>query len=61
MIDAVRSDGGDVERSGDDATAAYLSSLIAAERPTVASFLRSQGYHTAVIGKWHDSKSGGGR
>lgn len=27
--------------------------LIAADRPTVASFLKTQGYHTAIIGKWH--------
>ena len=27
--------------------------LIARDRPTVASFLKSQGYHTAIIGKWH--------
>ena len=27
--------------------------LIAKDRPTVASFLKSQGYHTAIIGKWH--------
>ena len=27
--------------------------LIAADRPTVASFLKPQGYHTAIIGKWH--------
>ena len=27
--------------------------LIAPDRPTVASFLKSQGYHTAIIGKWH--------
>ena len=27
--------------------------LIAADRPTVGSFLKSQGYHTAIIGKWH--------
>ncbi len=27
--------------------------LIAADRPTVAGFLKSQGYHTAIIGKWH--------
>lgn len=26
--------------------------LIAAGRPTVASFLKEQGYHTAIIGKW---------
>ena len=27
--------------------------LISPDRPTVASFLKSQGYHTAIIGKWH--------
>ena len=27
--------------------------LIAAERPTVASFLKGEGYRTAFIGKWH--------
>ena len=27
--------------------------LIAEDRPTVASFLKSQGYHTAMVGKWH--------
>lgn len=27
--------------------------LIAENRSTVASFLKSQGYHTAIIGKWH--------
>ncbi|CAA6679915.1 Unannotated [Lentimonas sp. CC4] len=38
--------------------------LIAEDRPTVASFLQTQGYHTAIIGKWHldflyqDSKTG---
>ena len=31
----------------------FAPSLIAKERPTVASFLKSQGYHTAAIGKWH--------
>ncbi|MBN8421254.1 MAG: arylsulfatase [Verrucomicrobia bacterium] len=31
----------------------FAPSLIAAERPTVASFLKSAGYHTAIIGKWH--------
>jgi arylsulfatase A-like enzyme len=32
---------------------AFSPSLIAADRPTVASFLNQQGYHTAAIGKWH--------
>lgn len=27
--------------------------LIAEDRPTVASFLKQQGYHTAIVGKWH--------
>ena len=31
----------------------FAPSLIAADRPTVASFLKSVGYHTAIIGKWH--------
>jgi len=31
----------------------YAPSLIASDRPTVASFLKEQGYHTAAIGKWH--------
>ncbi|WP_395749522.1 arylsulfatase [Prosthecobacter sp.] len=31
----------------------FAPSLIAKERPTVASFLKSAGYHTAIIGKWH--------
>ena len=31
----------------------FAPSLIAADRPTVASFLKSHGYHTAAIGKWH--------
>ena len=31
----------------------FAPSLIAADRPTVASFLKQQGYHTAAIGKWH--------
>jgi arylsulfatase A-like enzyme len=33
--------------------AVYEPPLIAAERPTVASFLRTRGYATACIGKWH--------
>ncbi len=42
----------------------FAPCLIAEERPTVASFLKQQGYHTAIIGKWHldfkylDPKSG---
>lgn len=31
----------------------FAQSLIAEDRPTVASFLQAHGYHTAVIGKWH--------
>jgi len=31
----------------------FAPDLIAEDRPTVASFLKSQGYQTAVIGKWH--------
>ena len=27
--------------------------LIAPDRPTVASFLKDQGYHTGIVGKWH--------
>ena len=27
--------------------------LIAEDRPTVAGYLKGQGYHTAIIGKWH--------
>jgi len=42
----------------------FAPNLIAKDRPTVASFLKSAGYHTAAIGKWHlnfeylDPKSG---
>ena len=42
----------------------FAPSLIAKDRPTVASFLKGAGYHTAAIGKWHlnfeylDPKSG---
>ncbi len=31
----------------------FAPSLIALDRPTIASFLRQHGYHTAAIGKWH--------
>jgi arylsulfatase A len=31
----------------------YSPPIIPKERPTVASFLRGHGYHTACIGKWH--------
>jgi len=31
----------------------FAPSLIAKDRPTVAAFLKSHGYHTAAIGKWH--------
>ena len=31
----------------------YAPCLIANKRPTVASFLKSQGYDTAIVGKWH--------
>lgn len=31
----------------------FAPSLIDEHRPTVAHFLKNQGYHTAVIGKWH--------
>jgi arylsulfatase A len=34
-------------------TTGFAPSLIAADRPTVASFLRKQGYDTAILGKWH--------
>lgn len=31
----------------------YRDNLIAPDRPTVASHLKDQGYHTAIVGKWH--------
>lgn len=31
----------------------FAPSLIAEDRPTVAGFLKANGYHTAAIGKWH--------
>ncbi len=33
--------------------AVYEPPLIAKDRPTMASLLKQQGYHTAIIGKWH--------
>lgn len=31
----------------------FAPCLIAEDRPTVASFLKTQGYHTGIVGKWH--------
>jgi arylsulfatase A-like enzyme len=31
----------------------FAPCLIPSSRPTVASFLKSQGYQTAIVGKWH--------
>ena len=31
----------------------FAPNLIVKDRPTVASFLKAQGYHTGIIGKWH--------
>lgn len=31
----------------------FAPNLIAEDRPTVASFLQAQGYHTGIVGKWH--------
>lgn len=31
----------------------FAANLIASDRPTVASFLKQQGYHTGIVGKWH--------
>jgi arylsulfatase A len=31
----------------------FAPNLIAKDRPTVASFLKEHGYHTAIVGKWH--------
>ena len=34
-------------------TQGFSPCLIDENRPTVASFLKSQGYHTGIVGKWH--------
>jgi arylsulfatase A len=46
----------------------YVQPLIAADRLTVPGFLKQNGYHTAIVGKWHlgftiegSDKSGGGK
>ena len=31
----------------------FAPNLIAEDRPTIGNFLKEQGYHTAIIGKWH--------
>ena len=31
----------------------FAPCLISPDRPTVASYLKKQGYHTGIIGKWH--------
>ncbi|MCM2369582.1 sulfatase family protein [Aporhodopirellula aestuarii] len=31
----------------------FAPCLITEDRPTVADFLKSQGYHTGIVGKWH--------
>lgn len=31
----------------------FAPSLIDKDRPTLGSFLQQQGYHTAIVGKWH--------
>ena len=31
----------------------FKQNLIAKDRATVASFLKAQGYHTGIVGKWH--------
>lgn len=31
----------------------FAPCLIAPGRPTLATFLKGQGYHTAIVGKWH--------
>ena len=31
----------------------YAPNLVKEDRPTIGNFLKNQGYHTAIIGKWH--------
>ncbi|MBU2939802.1 arylsulfatase [Lacinutrix sp. C3R15] len=31
----------------------FAPNLVKEDRPTIANFLKDQGYHTAIIGKWH--------
>jgi len=31
----------------------FAPNLVKEDRPTIANFLKNQGYHTAIIGKWH--------
>ncbi len=31
----------------------FAPNLVSEDRPTIASFLKGQGYHTAILGKWH--------
>jgi len=31
----------------------FAPNLVEEDRPTIANFLKDQGYHTAIIGKWH--------
>jgi arylsulfatase A-like enzyme len=40
-------------RLKDGVTWGYSPALIEEDRTTVASFLKQQGYHTGIVGKWH--------